>query len=99
MITQINSLNPRYIKADREDNQEIIMIRVIIKIDIDQIVEIEGYYSEIQVSMATIIGEGHDMSIIIEMTLQETMMETQNYRDQNFRGGYRNNDNRNDNFG
>ena len=30
-----NSLNPRYIKVDREDNQDIIMIRVIIKIGID----------------------------------------------------------------
>ena len=29
---RINSLNPRYIKAKGEDKQEIIMIRVIIKI-------------------------------------------------------------------
>ena len=40
------------------------------KIGIDQIVEIEGHHSEVEVSMDKIIGEDHNMSIIIEMTLQ-----------------------------
>ena len=64
----------RYIKVDGEDNLEIIMIRVIIKIDIDQIMEIEGH-SEVEVSMDRIIGEDHITSIIIEMTLEETILE------------------------
>ena len=43
--------------------------------DIDQIVEIEGHHSEVEVSMDRIIGENHDMSILIEMTLGETISE------------------------
>ena len=40
IITRISNLNPKYIKVDRDDNQEIItieiiMIKVIMKIDID----------------------------------------------------------------
>ena len=54
---------------------EIIMTRVIIKIDIDQIAEIEGHHSEIEVSTDRIIGEDHHMSIIIEMTLGKTVIE------------------------
>ena len=104
MITRINSLNPRYIKAKGEDDQEIIMteiimIRVTIKIDIDQIVEIEGHHSEVEISTGRIIVEDHDMLIIIEMTLGETIIERHYYRGQHFRGGYRHNNNRNDNFG
>ena len=40
----------------------------IINLDIDQRVEIEGYHSEVEVSMDRIIGEDHNMSILIEMT-------------------------------
>ena len=69
------------------------MIRGIIKIDIDWIVEIEGHHSEINISMDRIIREDHTMSIIIEMTLEETILEKHkiNCRGQNFRGGYRRN--------
>ena len=45
------------------------MIRVIIKIDINQIVEIGEHYSEVEVSMDRTIVKGHDMLIPIEMTL------------------------------
>ena len=38
------------------------MTRVIIKINIDQIVEIEGHHSEVEVSMDRIIRENHNMS-------------------------------------
>ena len=38
--------------------------------------EIEGHHSEVVVSIERIIGEDHKMSIIIEMTLEETIIET-----------------------
>ena len=60
---------------DREDNHDIIMTRVIIKIGIDWIVEIEGHHLEVEISTGRIIGEDHIMSIIIEMTLEETTLE------------------------
>ena len=58
-----------------------------------------GHHSEVEVSTDRIIGEDHDVSIIMEMTSEETITEMQNYRGQNFRGGYRNNNNRNNSFG
>ena len=72
---RINSLNPRYIKAKGEDKQEIIIFRVIIRIDIDQIVEIGELHSEVEVSMDRIIEEGHNMLTPIEMILGETDLE------------------------
>ena len=51
------------------------MTRVFIKLDIDQIVEKEGHHSEVEVSMDRIIGEDHNMSIHIEMTLGETILD------------------------
>ena len=51
---------------------EIIVTRVISKIGLDVMVEKEGHYSEVDVSMDRIIGEVHVMSMIIEMTLEET---------------------------
>ena len=37
--------------------------------------EIEGHHSEVEVSTDRIIGEDHNMSILIEMTLGETILE------------------------
>ena len=54
---------------------KIVMIIEIIKIDVDQIMEIEGHHSEVEVSMDKIIGEDHIMSKIIELTLEETILE------------------------
>ena len=51
------------------------MTREIIKIDTDQIVEIEGHHLQAEGSMEKIVGENHIMSIIIEMTLEETILE------------------------
>ena len=51
------------------------MTRVIIKIDIDLIVEIEGHHSEVEVSTDRIIGEDHNMSILIEMAFGEAILE------------------------
>ena len=53
-----------------------VMIVEMIKIDIDQIAEIEGHHSEVEVCMDKIIEEDHMMSMIIEMTLEETILET-----------------------
>ena len=47
------------------------MIRVIIRIDIDQIVEIGEHHLQVELSMDRILGEGCNMLIIIEMTLGE----------------------------
>ena len=76
MTTRINSLNPREIRTTGEDNQEInlikiIMLREIIKIDIDQIAEIEEHHTEVEVSMDKVLEEDHIMSIIIEMSTEE----------------------------
>ena len=43
------------------------MIRVIIRIDIDQIVVIGDLHSEVEVSIDRNIEEGHNMLIAIEM--------------------------------
>ena len=53
------------------------MIRIIIKIGIGQIADIEGYHLEVEVSMNKIIGEDHVMLIIIEMTIiiEKTILE------------------------
>ena len=69
------------------------MIREPIKIDIDQIAETEGHHIEVEVSMDNVIEEDHVMSVTIEMTI-EHFRNMQNYRGQNFRMRYRN-----DNFG
>ena len=58
-----------------QDNQDIIMIRVIIKVGIDWIVEIEGHHSEVEISMDRIIEEDHNMSVLLEMTLEQTISE------------------------
>ena len=52
------------------------MIRLIIKIGIDGITEIEGHHQRYEVSMDRIIEGDHIMSIIIEMILGETILET-----------------------
>ena len=50
------------------------MIGVITKIGKDQMADIEGHHSEVEVSTDRIIGEDHDMLIIIEMILRETIL-------------------------
>ena len=75
------------------------MIKVIIGIDTDQIVEIGECHLDIELNVDRIIEEGHNMLTIIEMTLGEEIVgRTQNYRGKNFRGVYRGNY-RDDDFG
>ena len=44
------------------------MIKVNIKIDTDQTVEIKEYHIELELSIDRIIGEGHSMITIIDVT-------------------------------
>ena len=77
-MTRTNCLNQKYIKTNGEDSQEIIMIEIImiteiIKIDIGQIAEKEEHQAEVEVNMDKFIKEECIMSIIIEMTIGETI--------------------------
>ena len=60
--------------------------------------EIEGHHTEVEVSMDKIIGVDHNMSIIMNDFRRDNFRDMQNYRGQNYRGGYRRNY-KNDNFG
>ena len=51
------------------------MIRVIIRIDIDQIAEIGEFHLGVELSTDRIIEEGGNMLIIIEMTLRLEILE------------------------
>ena len=58
--SQMSSLSLRYFRVRGEDRQEnfmvnIIMIKEIVKVDIDQIVEIGEYHSVIEYNMGKII--------------------------------------------
>ena len=59
MMTKLNNLSQRYIKAKEEDSQEdftiITMIREIIKIDICQIMEIREYHSVVEYNVHRLI--------------------------------------------
>ena len=60
MIVKTSSLSLRYIRVREEDRQEtfmigIIMIKEIIKIDTDQIVEIGEYHSMVKYNMDRVI--------------------------------------------
>ena len=62
------------------DSQEILMIKIItireiIKIDIGQIAEIKEHQTEVEVCIDKIIEEDHITLIIIEMTIEETILE------------------------
>ena len=61
-------------KAKGEDKQEIIMIKVIIRIDTDHIVLIGECHLGTELGMERIIEEGHNMLIIIEMTLGQEIL-------------------------
>ena len=51
------------------------MIKTIIKIDIDQIVEMGECHLEVELSIDRIIEEGHNMLTIIEVTLGGEILE------------------------
>ena len=68
------------------------MSREIIKIDIDQIAEIEGHHTEVEVIMDKVIEEDHVyINNYRNEYRRDNFRNTQNYRGQNFRGGYRRN--------
>ena len=66
-----NSKKSSYIcfKANGEDKQVITTIKATIRIDTGQIVVIGECHLGVELSMDRIIVEGHNMLIIIEMTL------------------------------
>ena len=102
MKEQTNSLNLRYFKAKEEAKNEIsmtniIVIKEMIRIGIDQVVEIEFSMDKIKEvdqsinkAIGTILGE--------ETWGNAKAHQNQNFRRQNNRGGYRGNY-RNEDYG
>ena len=70
---QNKPFKPKIYQCKGEDKQGIIIIRITIRIDTDQIVEIEACHSGVEHSMAK-TEEGHNMLTIIEMTLREEIL-------------------------
>ena len=54
---------------------DVFMIREVIKIDIDQIVEIEGFNLVVEYNMNRIMDIDQGMNKIIEMTTEEEILE------------------------
>ena len=80
MKASINNINPRYTKVEEEERVETFMIdvfiiREVIKIDIDQIVEIEGFNLVVEYNMDRIMKVHQGMNKIIEMTIEEVILE------------------------
>ena len=78
------------------------MIREIIKIYIGQIVEIREYCSVVEYNMDTITETDQGINITMEVIFTRgncrgNLQSNQNFRGQNYRGGYRRNY-RNDNY-
>ena len=74
-VVRIGYLNQRFIKVRGKDKLEIIMIKIDIKIGIDQIAEIGECHIGAEVSVDKTIEEGHSMIKIIELTLEEKILE------------------------
>ena len=54
---------------------DVFMTREVIKIDMDQIVEIEGLNSVVEYNMDRIMEADQGMDKIIEMTMEEVILE------------------------
>ena len=72
---QNKPFKPKITKAKGEDIREIIMIKVIIRINTDQIKEIGECHLEVELSMDITIEEGHNIIAIIEVTLGKEIWE------------------------
>ena len=66
---------PKIFQGKRRGQKEIIMIKVIIKIDPDQIVETGECHIGVGLNTDRTIEEGHNILTIIEMTLGEETLE------------------------
>ena len=109
MMVSINSLNPRYTKVEDVDRVEnfmidIIMIRETIKIDIDQIVETEGFNLLLEYNMDRIMEVDQGMNNNYGNDYRRgnfrgnvRVYQNQNFRGRNNRNGYRGNY-RNENY-
>ena len=96
---QNRPFKPKIYQGKRTGQAKIIIIKIDIKIGIDQTVAIEKCHIEVELSMDKSLEEGCSVIRIIEVILGKAILEgMQNYWGQNFRGGYRGNF-RNDNFG
>ena len=79
-MTQLNHLSLRYIRIREEDRQgkymiDTIMVKEIIKIDIDQIVEIGEFHLVVKYNKDKIKEIDHGMITIIGMILEEKILK------------------------
>ena len=95
---QNKQFNQRYIKVNGEDTQEVIIIKVIIRRDLDQIVKIGELHSICRGQCGqNYRGRSKYINTFRNDFRRDNFRVTQNYRGQNYRGGYRGNYS-NDNF-
>ena len=73
--SQTRLFKPKIYHNKGEDNLEIIMIMIDIKIDRDQTVEIGECHIEVELSIDKTIEEGHSMVITTEVTLGKKILE------------------------
>ena len=75
VVVKTGHLNPKFIKEKRVDKLEIIIIRIDIKIGIDQTVVIGECHTKGELSMDKIIEEGHSMIKITKVILRKEILE------------------------
>ena len=79
MMTRLNNLSSKFSKVNGEDRQGIfmvkIMVREIIKIDTDQIMEIAEYHSVVEDNMDRIVEMDKGIIGTIEVTLEDEILE------------------------
>ena len=79
MVTKLSNLSQRYVRVREEGRQEDFMIKTIIKeiikIDIDQIVEVGEYHLVVEYNMDRIIEIAPGIIRTIEMTLEKEIIE------------------------
>ena len=73
--SQNRLFKPKIYQGKGEDKEEIIMIKINIKIDTDQTVEIGECHIEVELSTYRIIEEGHSMIKIAEVILGKEILE------------------------
>ena len=59
VVIRTDCLNPKYIKVKGQNKLEIIMIKIDIKLAIDQTVAIRECHIEVELSMDEILENGH----------------------------------------
>ena len=72
--SQSRPFKPKFIKVRGEDKLEIIIIKIDIKIGIDQTVVIGECHIDVRLSVDKITEEGHNMIKIIEVILGKVIL-------------------------